>query len=173
MIRTLLALTLLISFLPAAFAQVSGRAFEGFRGNNKDPIQIDADRLEVEDDKSRLTYIGNVEVRQGTSLIVTGKLVVEYDKNGNGGQNDIKRLLLSGGVVATSQDNTATSDSAAYNVRTEDIVMEGNVVVSQGPNVAKGCRLIANLKTNVATIKSCGKSGGGRVKSVFTPGSSD
>lgn len=166
-------LVLSLIWTGVAQAQVSGRAFEGFGGDNKEPIQINADRLVVKDEAGQLIYTGNVEIRQGTSLVITGELIVEYAKNGSGGQNDIERLYLSDGVVATSEENTASSDTAVYDVRTEDVTMEGNVVVSQGPNVAKGCRLDANLKTNVATIKSCGKTGGERVKSVFTPGSAD
>ncbi len=153
----------------AVFAQVSGKAFEGFRSNSKDPIQIDADSLEVEDGNARAVFTGNVQVRQGKSVIKTDKLVVHYVKGGSGGQNDIEKLELFGNMVATSEENTATADKGVYFVKTEDIELNGNVVVSQGPNVASGCKLIANLKTNVAKIKSCG----GRVSTVFQPGSTD
>lgn len=152
----------------AALAQVSGKAFEGFRGNSKSPIQIEADRLEVLDAKAMALFIGNVKVRQGTSTITTSRLVVRYKKGGGGGgtQQDIDRLELSGGLVVTSGKNTATADKGVYQVASENITLTGNVVISQGTSVAKGCKLRANLKTNVAKLDSCG----GRVKSVFTPG---
>lgn len=158
----------------AAHAQVSGGAFSGFKQNSKDPIQIEADELEVIDSKSTAIYKGNVKIRQGASLITTSRLDVLYDKNGDGGQGDIKQLNLSGGLVATSKGNTAQADKGVFYVRTEDIILEGRVVVSQGKNIAKGCRLEANLKTNLAKIKACKKKGskkGGRVTTVFTPGS--
>ncbi|MEM1039203.1 MAG: LptA/OstA family protein [Pseudomonadota bacterium] len=147
-----------------AHAQVSGKAFEGFRGNSKNPIQIEADRLEVVDSKAMAVFAGNVKVRQGSSTITTSKLIVRY-KRGGGGQQDIDRLELSGGLVVVSSQNTATADSGVYEVANENITLSGNVVLSQGSSVAKGCKLRANLKTNVAKLDSCG----GRVKSVFTP----
>ncbi len=160
----------IVTQMPAN-AQVSGKAFEGFSGNNKDPIQIEADELEVIDSKSMAIFTGNVKVRQGPSLITTSKLVVHYAKDGQGGQdgqNDIDKLEMFGGVVVTSEENTVTADEGTYIVKTEDVVLTGNVVISQGANVAKGTKLVANMKTNKATL-SGGK--GGRVGTVITPGS--
>ena len=164
----LLALCLL-STGGAALAQVSGQAFEGFRGNSKDPVQIEADQLEVIDEKAQAIFKGNVKVRQGGSVITTSRLTVSYLKGGSGGQGDIKQLDMTGGLIVTSKDNTVTADKGTYHVQSENIILTGKVVVSQGPNVASGCKLVANLKTNQAKLEAC--KGGGRVKSVFTPGS--
>ncbi len=156
-----------VTFLapPPAHAQVSGKAFEGFQGNSKDPVQIEADKLEVLDTQSKAIFLGNVKVRQGSSLITTSKLTVHYQKGSDGGQGDMKKLVMSGGLVVTSKQNTVTADRGTYNVKTEIVVLTGKVVISQGKNIAKGDKLIANLKTNKATLS------GGRVKSIFTPGS--
>ena len=162
----------LMSILPAilpASAQVSGAAFEGFSGNSKDPVQIEADQLEVIDADAKAIFDGNVKVRQGSSLITTSKLVVEYIKGSDGGgQGDIDKLIMSGGLVATSKENTVTANGGTYSVPTERITLKGNVVISQGENVATGCTLTANLKTNQATLSAC--KNGGRVSTVFKPG---
>jgi lipopolysaccharide export system protein LptA len=173
MLTALLALTMLASPLFAllvcpAYAQVSGQAFEGFRGNSEDPVQIEADQLEVLDEQAKAIFKGNVKVRQGTSLMSTSLLTVKYLKGSGGGQNDIEQLDMSGGLIVTSDENTISADQGTYHVQTENIVLTGKVVVSQGQNVATGCRLVANLKTNQAKLEAC--KGGGRVKSVFTPG---
>lgn len=170
MIRFALLIGSLLLFALPAQAQVSGGAFSGFSGNSGDPIAIDADELEVLDEQAKAIFSGNVKVRQGASLITTSRLVVHYVRSAEGsgtGANDIDRLVLTGGLVATSDNNTATADRGVYSVKTENVVLEGNVVVSQGESVAKGCKLVANLKTNVAKMEACG----GRVQSVFTPGS--
>ena len=156
--------------MTVAFSQVSGKAFEGFRGSSDEPIQIDADSLEVEDGNAKAVFTGNVKIRQGKSLITTDKLVVHYEKGSSGGQNDIEKLELFGNMVATSEENTASSDEGFYVVKSEDIVLAGNVVVSQGPNIAKGCKLLANLKTNIAKFV---KVPGCRIGTVFSPGSSN
>lgn len=151
----------------AASAQVSGKAFDGFKGNSKDPIQIEADQLEVLDAQAKAVFNGNVQVRQGTSLITTSKLIVNYNKGSAGGQNDINRLDMSGGLVVTSQANTVTADKGTFFVKTEEIILIGKVVVSQGKNIATGCKLRANLKSNKATLQACK---GQRVKGTFSPG---
>jgi hypothetical protein len=79
------ALLFMILFASFAHAQVSGGAFNGFKQNSKDPIQIEADELEVIDAKSTAIYKGNVKIRQGASLITTSRLDVIYDKDGEGG----------------------------------------------------------------------------------------
>lgn len=162
----IVAITLLPMMLTGAFAQVSGKAFEGFSGNSKDPVQIEADQLEVLDEKSMAIFNGNVKVRQGSSLITTSKLIVRYKRGSGGGQGDIEQLDMSGGLIATSKENTVTADKGTYHVATEKIILTGKkVVISQGKNVAVGNKLTANLKNNKAVLS------GGRVKSVFTPGS--
>ncbi|MEP0940206.1 MAG: LptA/OstA family protein [Rhizobiaceae bacterium] len=155
-------------FATVTYAQVSGQAFEGFRGNGKDPVQIEADQLEVIDGEAKAIFKGNVKVRQGSSLITTSRLIVKYVQGGGGGQNDIDRLDMVGGLIATSKENTVTAEKGTFYVQTENIILTGDVVVSQGTNVATGCKLVANLKTNQARLEAC--QGGGRVKSIFTPG---
>lgn len=154
-----------------ASAQVSGDAFSGFSSNSNSPIAIDADELEVLDEEAKAVFSGNVEIRQGASLIRTSRLVVHYvrgaSENGATGANDIDRLVLSGGLVATSDNNTATADNGVYMVKSENVILNGNVVVSQGESIAKGCKLVANLRTNIAKLEACG----GRVRSIFKPGS--
>lgn len=169
LLRTFVFSTFALLLSQGAFAQVSGQAFEGFRGNSKDPVQIEADQLEVLDSQAQAVFKGNVKVRQGSSVITTSRLVVKYLKGSQGGQQDIERLDMTGGLIATSKDNTVTAEKGTYDVQSENIILSGNVIVSQGESVATGCKLIANLKTNRAKLEAC--KDGGRVKSVFTPGS--
>ena len=91
----------------------------------------------------------------------------QYLKGSAGGQGDIERLHMTGGLIVTSEDNTVTAEEGTYHVPTENIVLTGKVIVSQGTSVASGCKLVANLKTNQARLEAC--QGGGRVKSIFTP----
>ncbi|MEM9733518.1 MAG: LptA/OstA family protein [Pseudomonadota bacterium] len=170
MMKTALLILFMVLMPASAIAQVSGAAFQGFNANSKDPVQIEADELEVIDAEAKAIFTGNVKVRQGTSTITTSRLVVEYLKGSGGTQNDIDRLIMSGGLVATSKDNTVTADKGVYQVVTDRIELEGKVVISQGENVATGCKLSANLKTNQAVLSACPGSGG-RVSTVFRPGS--
>jgi len=153
-----------------ALPQVSGKAFEGFGQNSKDPIQISADKLQILDKKNLAIFEGRVKVLQGSSVLTTDKLTARYSKTKSGGQGDLKRLDFVGSVVVVSGDNTATADKGSYIVIGKLVSLTGNVIISQGKDaIAKGCKLTASLITDVANIHSCK---GKRIKMIFTPKSS-
>ncbi len=160
---------------PAA-AQNFGGAFEGMR-NSGQQIQIEADRLEVVDQDGTATFEGNVNVVRGVTVLKTRTLKVFYERNqasegdtsgGNIGAagGDVRRIEASGKVAVQSGDQTATADAAVVDLASQVATMTGNVLVSQGPNVAKGCLLRVNLETNAATLEPC-KSG--RVILLLSP----
>ena len=124
--------------------------------------------MEVLDGQNKAVYNGRVKILQGSSVVTTDKMVVHYGgRKNSSGQGGIERLDFNGNLVVTSGTNTATADKGTYWVRTEKVELVGNVVVSQGASAAKGCRLTANLKTNVAKIHAC--KSGGRVSTILTP----
>lgn len=166
------ALLLAVFFLAAspAHSQVSGKAFDGFKKNGKDPVQISADNLQILDKKNIAIFKGRVKVLQGSSILTANKLTARYTKTKTGGRGDLKKLDFVGKVVVVSGKNTATADKGSYTIASQKVTLTGNVIISQGKDsVAKGCRLTANLKTNVANIHSCK---GKRIKMIFTPKSS-
>ena len=170
MLRALGLATLLLA--SPALAQISGEAFSGFSGSSDSPVQIDADALEVVDGENRAIFSGNVRVQQGDSVIETSRLEVIYARGGSNAQGastpgNISKLNLSGGVIARSGPNTPQGDSGTFDVVREVVTLAGDVTLSQGQNVAKGCKLVAELKTNQAKLTRCK---GGRVRTVITPG---
>jgi lipopolysaccharide export system protein LptA len=176
------AILLFLSFQTSSFGQSVG-AFSGFRSGNKAPIQIEADNLKVFDNRALAIFKGNVKVVQGNSLLKADELKVFYEKNNKkqkgkkkaGSGNSIKRLEVSGTVYIKSEDNEATSDRGSFQMKSEDVELIGNVVLTQGKNIMTGCRFRANLKTGIATMEStCGdKKDGqpGRVQMLFEPNS--
>ncbi|MBL4891905.1 MAG: LPS ABC transporter substrate-binding protein LptA [Rhizobiaceae bacterium] len=161
----------LFGYATPASAQNFGGAFEGMQ-DNKQPIQIEADRLEVEDKKGTAYFKGNVNVVQGSTILKAGSLRVYYfsGKNGTSPNSKIKKIEAGGGVAVRSKDQNATADSAVFNIQAETVVMKGHVVISQGPNIATGCVLRVDMKTGAGKLEPC-KKGGGRVKILLNPGS--
>jgi len=78
---------------------------------------------------------------------------------GPGGSSQISRLEARGGVTVVQKDQTATGDSALFDMKTNTVTLQGNVVVSQGPNVMRGERLVVDLTTGVSRVDA-GKSNG-------------
>jgi lipopolysaccharide export system protein LptA len=65
---------------PAAWAQSPIGSFGGLRNaDSKKPIDIEADRLEVDDKKHTAVFIGNVSVTQGDNNLKAPRLEVFYE----------------------------------------------------------------------------------------------
>ena len=154
-----------------AHAQSFGGAFDGV-GDNNEPIQIEADSLEIVDDQNTALLTGNVNVVQGTTIMKAKRIKVYYLRKNESGQSKsgIRKIEASGKVAVRSEDNYATADNAVVDMISEIVTMKGNVFVSQGNNVANGCTLTVNLKTSVSEIKPCkSSSGSGRVRILLDP----
>ena len=175
LLRLALAGVLCVFAIPhAASAQTFSDAFAGFGSNSKEPIQIEAEQLEVEDKTNSATFKGDVVVSQGETQLKTERLRVFYDGSAAGDvQQKISRLEASGRVYITAKDQTATGDQASFDMNRQMMVMTGKeVVLSQGPNVVVGKKLTVNLKTGTANLQGgvSGTSGGsGRVKVLIQP----
>jgi lipopolysaccharide export system protein LptA len=155
-------------------------ALQGFSKNRDQPVHIEAASLEVRDKDKTATFSGNVNVVQGDTTMKSKSLIVFYEgdvqtgslqaaKPGPGGKQQIRRLEARGGVVVTQKDQTATGESGIYDLKSNTVTLSGNVVVSQGPNVMRGDRLIVDLGTGVSRVEC--NSGQCRVRALITPGS--
>jgi lipopolysaccharide export system protein LptA len=169
-------------------------AVQGFSVNRDQPIQIESSTLEVREKESVAIFTGNVHVIQGDTHMQSATLKVFYENEGKqggkpgakdgaksagaarpaqaatpgpGGQQQIQRLEAGGTVVVTQKDQKATGDAGIFDTRSNSVTLRGNVVVSQGPNVLKGDRLIVNLESGVSRMESSS----GRVQGLFQAGS--
>jgi len=157
-------------------------ALQGFSQNHDQPVHIEAATLEVRDKDKVATFSGDVKVKQGDTGLRCKSLVVFYEGNdadgktlqaaspGPGGQQRIKRLEARGGVVVTQKEQTATGENGIFDMKTNTVTLNGNVVMTQGQNVLRGDRLVVDLTSGVSRVES-GKNGQGRVQGLFQPGS--
>jgi lipopolysaccharide export system protein LptA len=166
------ALTLL-SLLPFFAVPAAGQALQGH--NAKAPVDVEADRIEVQDRADRAIFSGNVRVNQGGLRLSSARLTVAYAKGGGG--IDIERLDASGGVSVTSATETATGEFAVYDLPRRIITMVGGVTLVKGANRISGGRLVIDLNSGRAVVDGSAVGGnangvegstGGRVTGRFT-----
>jgi len=165
---------------PAPKADGRSSPLAGLGSASKDPIRIDADRLDVFDRESKAVYAGNVVAVQGDTTMRCTTLTIHFERQRGGGaapqpaaagsdQNDaIRRIECKGPVTVLSKDQVATGDDAVYDRVAGQVVMTGNVALSQGPNVTRGERMVYDVNAGVANIET---KPGGRVRGLFVPGS--
>lgn len=165
----LAALTAGLAFA-LAFAESKG-PFGGFKHDSKAPIEITADSLEVRQAENLAIFAGNVVAGQGTLRLTADRVEVTYAGGETGGQSSsdtgaIQKMRAEGHVFLSNGSETAQGAWAEYDVAGGMVRMGGDVVLTQGENAISGQSLVINLTEGTGRVES---SGGGRVKSVFTP----
>ena len=139
------------------------------KGHDSDaPVDVTADRIEVQDRADRAIFAGNVHVRQARLTLDTERLTVAYSSAGG---IQIRRLDASGGVTVRSPSETARGNFGIYDLDRKLITLVGDVVLSRGGSQINGQRLVIDLESGRAVIDG-GPAGvgqsGGRVTGRFT-----
>ena len=159
----------------AGMAQVQQqRGVSALKGHNSNaPVDVTADRIEVQDRADRALFVGNVHANQAELTLETQRLTVAYSSAAGGGSGgvQIRRLDAAGGVVVRSPSETARGDFGIYDLDRRLITIIGNVRLTQGQNTVSGQRLVINLDNGRAVIDGGPpgvNSSGGRVTGHFT-----
>ena len=151
--------------LSPALAQTS--ALKGHNSNA--PVDVAADRIEVQDRADRAVFSGNVQVKQAELSLSAARLTVAYS---NAGGIQIERLDASGGVTVRSPSETARGQFAIYDLNRRIITMIGGVTLTRGDSHVKGGRLVLDLDSGRAVMDGGAPAGtasqGGRVTGTFT-----
>ncbi len=118
------------------------------------PIEVVSDELQMDQNVNTAVFTGNVEVIHGDMTLNSATVLVEYGKvEGSNKSNEIIRITASGGVIMTSPDTTAESREAVYTMATREVVMSGDVVVTQGPNKVAGEQMVIYLDDGTAVMQ--------------------
>ncbi|MHA1546992.1 MAG: lipopolysaccharide transport periplasmic protein LptA [Alphaproteobacteria bacterium] len=153
-----------------AFAQGLATPLSNMAVNAKAPIQIEADNLEIDDNKKNAVFSGRVIATQEKMRLTTDKLVINYRSGKDGGNPQLRTIDARGNVVMKVRDQVATGAWAHYNLLEEKLTLSGKVVLSQGKNVIRGEKIVVNLKTGRSQMfSSKNTKSGGRVRGLFTP----
>lgn len=168
--RRLIILIMASVFAAAAplLAQPGG-AVSALKGHDSNaPVDVAADRIEVQDRADRAIFAGNVHVRQAELTLDTERLTIAYS-SGEGIQ--IQRLDASGGVIVRSPTETARGNFGIYDLDKKLITLVGDVQLSRSGSQVNGSRLVIDLQSGRAVIDG-GAPGvsqrGGRVTGHFT-----
>jgi lipopolysaccharide export system protein LptA len=168
---SLLSLSLLL-LLTAGPAMGQG-AVSALKGHDSNaPVDVAADRIELQDRSDRAVLSGNVNVQQGDLNLTAQRLTVAYARTGG---TQIQRLDAAGGVTVRSPSETARGEFAIYDLDRRLITMLGGVVLTRGGSEVRGGRLVIDLTSGRATVDGSAVGGaagtgtqGGRVTGRFT-----
>ena len=169
MVRSLLIAGSLIAAGTVATIAAAADPVSALKGHDSGaPVDVTADRIEVQDRSDRAIFAGNVHVKQASLSLDTERLTVAYS---SGGGVQIRRLDASGGVTVRSPSETARDNFGIYDLDRKLITLVGAVQLNRGGSQISGSRLVIDLSTGRAVIDGgapgVGQSGG-RVTGHFT-----
>ncbi|MEY4983175.1 MAG: hypothetical protein RIR62_1441 [Pseudomonadota bacterium] len=145
-----------------ALAQEGGTTVQmapGLRQDTSAPVEVEADRLSVDQAAGTAVFSGNVRVVQGGLRIKSAEATLEYTDD----RADVERVVMTGGVTMTNGTDTAQGQRAVYTIATGEVVVTGDVLLTQGATTISGSELVYNLDTGLGVMT-------GRVQTVFVPG---
>lgn len=176
------AVMLAAGILVGSMAAVSGVQAQSLQHDTSLPIEITADSLEVLQNEQIATFTGNVDAVQGDLVLSADLLRVHYGGGGDSASGpaaagSIRRIEAEGNVFLSSPRETAQGDAGVYDVASNQLSMEGAVVLTRDDNVIRGQRLELDLVSGRSRMLAAVPSTDGgtapqRVRALFTPDSS-
>jgi lipopolysaccharide export system protein LptA len=142
-----------------AGAEGTSVAFGGLKADTTLPVEMNADSLSVNQADGTAVFTGNVVVTQGAMKLSAAEIRVEYTADKKG----IDKLYATGRVLLVNTSDAAEADQAVYTIATGEVVMTGNVILTQGQAAMSSQKLIIDLKSGTGRMD-------GRVTTTFTPG---
>lgn len=184
---------------PAATAANGGASIAQFKTSPGEPLEVEADSLDVDDTARVAIFRGDVVTKQGEVTMRSSEIRASYTGSarladpagageaGAGGGSQLSRIDATGAVVVSTGDGRkVTGNTARYEAKSNTVVVSGDVELSQAGTVVRGNRLAIDMATGKATIDTStpkilakpkdgwsseveGRSTGGRPSAIFFP----
>ncbi|MDQ1277232.1 MAG: lipopolysaccharide export system protein LptA [Thermodesulfobacteriota bacterium] len=149
---------------PAPTQQAASKKAGPKQAASKEPVHITSDTLEAFNDERLIVFSGNAVAVQGDKVIRSNKLLVYYKKGADEGKDsaasnigqggDLDRIEAKGPVRITQLKKIVTGDEAVYYQDDQKIVVFGNAVMREGPNIVKGDRITVLLDENRGIVEA-------------------
>ncbi len=113
----------------------------------KEPVDLSADRFEVQGRRKEAVLSGNVVAVRGTTTLRCDRAIAEYS-NGR----EIRRVECTQNVEATDGDRWAQGDNAVFDNVTGTLVVTGTPKARQGSTFMEGSKVTLETHRDVTTV---------------------
>ena len=139
-------------------------------------ITIEADRMESLQKENAVSFIGNVEAKQGDFFLNADNMTIYYFSTGtkkddpSGLSKNVKKLSAHGNVTLSKKELTASGDRVDYFAQEQKVIITGNTKVLRDNNIITGEKIVLYLDEGKSIVES-EPGNGHRVKANINPGS--
>jgi lipopolysaccharide export system protein LptA len=129
-------------------------------------VNVEADAMEIIDAEHKTIFTGNVVAKRPTDTIRADEMIVTSaeQKQTDGTTKSVTDFVnAKGNVTINTKNATITGEWCKFDVLHNQLVVGGNVRLTQGATIVKGQKLNVDLATNHLQMS------GGRVSGSFVP----
>jgi lipopolysaccharide export system protein LptA len=129
-------------------------------------VDVEADSMEIIDAEHKTIFRGNVIAKRPTDTIQADEMVVNSSdqKQSDGTSKSVTDFVdAKGNVTINTRDAVINGDWCKFDVLHDQLVVGGNVKLTQGESVVRGQKLNVDLKNFHLQMS------GGRVSGSFAP----
>jgi lipopolysaccharide export system protein LptA len=129
-------------------SSASNAPFTPFGGNQKGPINIQSDGLNLDYKNNWVLFHGHVHAVQGGGELTSDTLRVKYGKD----FSDMQMMYADGSVRISQGTRYSTSDHAVLDQAVHTVTLTGNPVVHDGSDSVVGQKIVVNLVTGKSDV---------------------
>ncbi len=146
------------------------------RADRDKPVTLEADRVEIDDQKKEATFIGNVTLTQGTLVIKGDRIIVKQDASG------FQSGIAHGSPAYFRQKREGVDEyiegfaqRLEYDGKAEKVEMFTSARLQRGPDEVRGDYISYNATTEFFQVIGGGKTAAtpgnphGRVRAIIQP----
>ena len=108
-----------------------------FKQDINKPIKIESNEISMKKGSNVMVFTGDVEAKQDDLIILTDKMLVEYE----GKKVNITNIKVYGNVMLKNNNIVATSDKGEYDLKKNVIVLEDNIILTEKDVVVYGDKM--------------------------------
>jgi lipopolysaccharide export system protein LptA len=150
------------------------------RADSDQPVNVEADSVEIDDQKQEAVFVGNVVLTQGTLMLKADRIIVK--QSGSGFQSGIatgKPAYFRQKREGSDDFIEGQAERLVYNGEAEKVELFSNAKLNRGGDEITGNYISYNAVTEFFEVKGGGSDAGtpgsppGRVRAVIQPRNSD
>ena len=139
-------------------AQDTAGQFGSLAEDSSQPIEAQADKMEIDEATGLVQMSGQVEIVQGLTTLTAEFVRLEYTED----QSEIQTIYAAGSVYLESSGDVAKGDEATYKLAENMIYLNGNAMLKQSENTLNAAKIELNTETGSAVMT-------GRVSTTLMP----
>ena len=130
-----------------SIAEEVEKSVPSFKFDTSLPLEIKSEELNIEQNTGEATFSGSVIATQGNLILTAVTIVVEYTLKNSRMTGEMEKLTANKDVTIVSDTQSAVANKVVYDIKSENIIMTGDVILKEGLSATSGDRLTINLKT--------------------------